>query len=334
MSFYSLAKRLTGEVPDTPLSLAQIRTNDALGKIYDSSDWSFQTQYAGWLAPGLLANSGTFTVTPYTNTVIADATATAALALITGFPLITTLQYRDPARAIYNIVAYDTTTNAPYATLTLDRLWMEPTSGPGQPYMIYQAYFVAPVEDFRKFIEVRDTTNNSWLDFWSYSQADLARLDAQRTQFADPGYVVPVGVDMRPGSSTLGWQIFELWPQQLARVPYSFSYKRRGPSLAAPTDTVPYPLTEELVEWKAKEVLYLFKAAMAEEKSKGGGQGWMMLAGMAKKEYDERFEFILPVDINLRNDNLVRVDGYDDRWAGVAYSNNLGSLNLGGYPEG
>ena len=333
MSYYSMAKALTGEVPGTPLSLAQTRVNDALGKIYDQSDWHFQTQYAGWLCPGQIANSGTFTTTPYQNTVVADATASAAIVAHTGMPLITQLQYRDPARAIYNVVGYATAGSPPVVTLTLDRPWMEPTSGPGQPYMLYQCYFVAPVQDFRKFIEVRDTTDAGRLDFWSYSQADLARRDPQRTTFADPAFVVPVGADMRPGSSTLGWQMFELWPQQLSYVPYSFSYKRRGPSLVNPTDTVPYPLTEELVEWKAKEILLQYKAAQAEEKAKGGGAGWLLMAGMAKKEYDERFEYILPVDINLRGDNIDHVENDDDNWAGRPFSNNLGGLNIGGYPE-
>jgi hypothetical protein len=334
MSFITIATSLTGEVPGTPRSLAQSRTQDALGKIFDSSDWSFQTAYAGWLTPGIVANQGTYTTTPYQNTVIADATGTAVLAALSGPPLLTTLQYRDPARAIYNIVGYDTTTNAPFATLTLDRPWMEPTSGPGQPYMIYQCYFVAPVQDFRHFIEVRDTTDAGRLNYWSLSQADLARRDPQRTKFADPAYVVSVGTDQRPGSSTPGWMMFELWPQQLARVPYSFSYKRRGPMMVAPSDTVPYPITEELVEWKAKEILYQYKAAMAEEKSKGAGAGWMVLSGEAKKEYDERFSFILPIDINLRSDNIDRVGMCDDRWwGGRPYSNDLGGLNVGSYPE-
>jgi hypothetical protein len=267
--------------------------------------------------------------------VIANATATTAIAtgLASSGVLITTLQYRDPSRAAYNVIGYDTTTNAPFAILTLDRPWMEPTWGPGQPYMLYQCYFVAPVADFRHFVEVRDTTNAGRLDYWSYSQADLARRDPQRTSFADPAYVVSAGTDQRPGSSTLGWQMFELWPQQLSYVPYSFSYKRRGPTLVKPSDTVPYPLTEELVEWKAKEILYQFKAAMAEEKSKGAGAGWLTLAGMAQKEYQERFGFILPVDVNLRSDNIDRLETSNEYGQNRAYSNNLGGLNVGGYPE-
>ena len=335
MSFYSLAKGLTGEVPGTPMSLAQTKVQDALGAIYDQSDWGFTTQYAGWLVPGLLANSGTFTVTPYQNTVIADAVATAKLASLAAPPFLTTLQYRDPERAPYNIVGYDTTTNAPFATLTLDRPWMEPTKGPGQPYMVYQCYFVSPVQDFRRFIEIRDTTDAGRLNFWSMSQADLSRCDPQRTQFADPAYVVSMGVDQRPGSATLGWQMFELWPHQLNYVPYSFSYKRRGPMLVNPTDTVPYPLTEELVSIKAQEQLYQFKAAMAEEKAKGAGAGWMVLAGKAAKDYENRLSLILSIDINLRSDNIDRVGQCDDRWkTGRPYSNDLGSLNVGGYPEG
>ncbi len=334
MSFYAMAKSLSGEVPGTPLSLAQTKVQDALGSIFDQSDWSFQTQYAGWLVPGQVASSGTYTVTPYQNTVIADATATAVLAAYVAPPFLTTLQYRDPARAPYNIVGYDTTTNAPFATLTLDRPWMEPTSGPGQPYMIYQCYFVAPVSDFRHFIEIRDTTDAGRLNYWSLSQADLARRDPQRTQFADPAYVVPVGVDQRPNSATLGWQMFELWPQQLSRVPYSFSYKRRGPMLVNPTDTVPYPLTEELVSLRAQEQLYQYKAAMAEEKMKGAGAGWMVLAGAAAKDYANRMSLILGVDINLRNDNIDRVGMCDDRWeSGRPYSNDRGGLNVGSYPE-
>jgi hypothetical protein len=400
-----MAKSLQGEVPGVSLTLAKNKLAEALGKVYDESDWSFQTGFAGWLAPGNKANTGTFTVTPYQTTVIADATASAVLSAWSAPPLLTLLQYRDPARAIYNIigvgsadtVAYLTTltagsgqtpgtyvvnavgtpgsgaqasivvgsggtvtaaptvissgsgyTSAPTFTLvaggvpatfsatlnvmlTLDRMWMEPTSGPGQPYMIYQAYFAAPVKDFRKFIEVRDTTNARRLNYWSFSQADLAREDPQRTCFADPRYVVPCGVDTRPGSSTQGYPMFELWPQQLSYVPYSFSYRRRGQELVNPLDTVPYPLTEELVMHRAKEVLYLFKEAQkGEDMQRGSGANWLLLAQAAKSEYDDILDKIRAIDANLHNDFLTHVERYFGD--GEAYSNRLGGLNIGGYP--
>jgi hypothetical protein len=336
MSFYTMSKSITGEIPATTLSLVQNKVAEALGKVYDEYDWSFQTMYAGWLAPGLLANSGTFTVTPYQNTIIADATATAVLLTLIGNPLLTTLQYRDPARAIYSIVGYDDGQTAgqgnfPFATLTLDRPWMEPTSGPGQPYMIYQAYFVSPVQDFRKFIEMRDTTNARALDFTSYSQADLANCDPQRTDFSDPKYVVPCGVDLRAGSATYGYPMFELWPQQLSRVPYSYSMKRRGPALVKPTDTVPYPLTEELVMHRAKELLYFFKEAQkGENVDRGSGANWLLLAQSSRAEYKDVLEKIQAIDINLHNEAISHVNsGFGSN--GDAYANRLGQLNIGGF---
>jgi hypothetical protein len=55
---------------------------------------------------------------------------------------------------------------------------------------------------------------------------------------------------------------------------------------------------------------------------------------MAKREYDERFSFILPVDMNLRGDNIDRIGNDGDWWSGRPFSNDLGGVNVGGYPEG
>src|ERR1017187_8243255 len=231
-SLYKLANRISGEVTGTDLDLVMWKMNEALGKIYDEVDWSFQRTitYANWLCPGQVANSGTTTVTPYSDQVTFDAAASAALNTYMTSPgstFVTTLQYRDPAYSIYNIVAIDQTDPNAFV-LTLDRPWLEPTSGPGQPYMIYKAYFVAPVLDFKKFIEIRDTTDAGPLDFWSMPQGDLANLDPQRTNFSDPGWCVPAGFDYRANTSTPGYPMFELWPQQLSYLPYSFSFRRRG----------------------------------------------------------------------------------------------------------
>lgn len=418
MSFFNIAKGLTGRVPGTPLSLAQETVAEALGKIYDQTDWSFQRTitYANWLCPGNVANVGTYNVTPYSNTVIANGAATNALALglASSGVFVTTLQFRNPAYSIYNIIASGTTdtvaylqiatpganqtpgtyivngvggtgigsqalitvgvngvvSNAPiilasgsgYTTpsglptftlaaggtaatfipllntvLTLDRPWLEPVSGQ-QNYMIYQAYFVAPVADFRKFIEVRDTTDACRLNFWSMTQAELAIRDPQRTEFADPSFVVPAGIDQRPGSSTLGYQMFELWPQQLSYIPYSFSYRRRGVIPQTYNDFVimspPYPITEELVKWRSLEVLYQFKEAQKEKsEARGAGANWMMLAQMAGKEYAEVLDKILAIDVNINGEMFTRIEGRGRLPSNRPYSNQLGGLNVGGYPE-
>jgi len=433
---------MTGKVAGTPLSLAQEAVSDAIGQIYDQTDWSFQRSitYGGWLCPGQIANVGTYTVTPYSNVVVGDQVASAALAARSGQPFITSLQFRNPAYSIYNIVGYaamfpgsftlqdlvtgllysfsitnaalqftltqdasnlianpvlidqgsglhyelavvsgafteillastivaavtqigviDAGTGAPAAfqivytalqtttavtvaapaQLTLDRPWMEPTYGPGQPYMIYQAYFVAPVPDFRKFIEVRDTTNAARIDFWSMTQAQLAQIDPQRTEFADPSFVVPAGIDTRPGSSTAGYPMFELWPQQLSFIPYSFSYRCRGVVPQTHSDFVkmspPSPITEEMVKWRALEVLYQYKEAQKDRsEARGSGANYLMLAQMAAKEYTRLYDHILSIDVNLNGEAFTVIEGRGRGVTDRPYSNQLGQLNIGGYPE-
>src|SRR5271170_4256690 len=125
-----MSSALQGDVPGVARRQTQTALSRALTKIYQDRSWSFQTAYAGWLAGKVLLSNGTFTVMQYGNQVIADATATGLIQGLVGRPFITELQYRDPQRSPYNIVAIDYTTNAPFATLTLDRLWMEPTNGP------------------------------------------------------------------------------------------------------------------------------------------------------------------------------------------------------------
>ena len=337
MSLYTVAKRLTGVIPGTPLTLAQDSVYKALESIYDQMDWSWSKGFSGWLCPGMLFNTGTTTTTPYSPAIIADATLTALLAAYAGQPFITQLQYRNPSFAAYNIIAYDTTSNAPFATLTLDRPWMEPTSGPGQPFFIYQVYYAAPVQDFRKFIEIRDPISDGSLDFWSMTQADLSRKDPQRLDFSNPRYVIPVGIDQRPNSATLGWQMFELWPHQGNYVPYSFSYRNKGPLPQNASDwmtmTAPYPITESMVEWRAREVLCQFKEAQkGQEAARGSGANWILLSQMAQKEYAYLLGESIAIDLNLDGQQQSQVGRRAFSQSGP-YATMGGRLNLGGYPD-
>jgi hypothetical protein len=340
MALYDVAIALTRLVPDTPLPRAQTGVRRALESIYDQTDWGFQKGWGGWLAPGMVFNGiGSFTTTPYSNQVIADATATATLVAYSGQPFITQLQYRNPAFAIYDIVGYDyNTINAGFVTLTLDRPWMEPGTGTGQPYYIYQHYFVAPVQDFRKFIAIQDFTNNQPIDFWSLTRADLANLDPQRQDQSLPTNVVPAGTDQRQGSATYGWQRFELYPWQGNLCPYTLTYRRKGQLPQIPSDWYTMypeaPITENMVEWKAKEILLLDKAAEMEAKVPGSGRGMTLLSGLAQKQYYEYFGQVLSIDLNLDGENLTHVN-QPGKWnGGQSFATLGGKLNLGGYPTG
>jgi len=334
MSLITMSKSLALEIPGVAQTFAGTKLNEGLQKIYNETDWSFQTQQAGWNCPGLVASLGTVTATPYSATIIGDAVATAAWAALAGRPLLTELQFRNPSYALYNIIGYETTSHAPFATLTLDRPWMEPITGAGQPYWIYQAYFPVPVSDFTKFIEIRDTTNNAPVDFTSISQDDLSVMDAQRLIFgpAVPTYAVPWGTDMRVGSATLGYIMYEIWPHNLSHMPYSFSYKRSGPLMVKTSDTVPYPLSEELVMHRAKELLYLYKEAQkGEQVERGSGADYKFLAQAEQKEYQIILKQIRAKDANLHRDFLTHSrSGLRQNATNDGYSTErLGLLNVG-----
>lgn len=330
-----MAKSLAnGEIPGVAESLAKTKLNEALQQVYDSTDWSFQTNQAGWNCPGMVASVGTVTVTPYSTLVVGDATATAAWAAVVGRPLLTELQFRNPSYALYNIVGYNPTGQSPYATLTLDRPWLEPVSGAGQQYWIYQAYFPVPVADFTKFIEIRDTTNNAPVNFTDISQDDLSVIDAQRLIFgpAVPTFAVPWGVDQRTGSATYGYTMYELWPHNLSHMPYSFSFKRSGPLLINPGDTLLAPLSEDLVMWRAKEILYQFKEAQkGDDMKRGSGADWRFLSQSAHAEYELRLSRVRAKDANLHRDFVTHSrSGLNAQQTNDGYSTEtLGLLNIG-----
>lgn len=311
MAAQNMWSGLVGEISGMPFPLAKTKVDEALGLIYDQIIWSFQFKESNWLTPGLQftasntvsVSSGTITATVNSNQVIGDATASAAWAayvLAGTYPPITSFQIRTPNASIYNIIAYDTTSNPGFGTFTLDRPWFERSSGAGLPYMVYQCYFPVPVSDFRRFLQVQDFTNAAPLSFWTYTRNDLAVLDPQRVNYNQPAYVVPYEVDARVGSPTLGYMLYELWPHPLSVLPYNFAYLRRGPSLTAPTDTVPYPLTDELVMWRAREVSYLWKESQkGDGVQRGAGADWRFLATAAAAEYKTRFKTIADRDRDL-----------------------------------
>ena len=321
---------LTGEIPGLPIPLARTKINEALATVYDNQMWSFQIGEAGWLTPGLkfpsgTQSTGTITTTAYSNQVVGDAAAAAAWVAYSGLPFLTQLQIRVPYYSLYNIVGFDGVN-----TFTLDRPWMEP-SGASQAYMIYQAYFPVPVSDFKRFFEVRDTTNAAPLDYQKYSRQDLAVMDPQRTNFNQPSYVIPFEIDARPGSATPGFMLYELWPHPLSVLPYTFSYLRRGPTLVNPSDTVPWPLSEELIKWRAREISYLWKEAQkGEGLARGSGADYRFLSQSAASEYAKKLKTARDLDRDRAELFFTRfVRGMATGSDGMPFATIGGGLNIG-----
>lgn len=335
MAFKDMIFRLTGDVPGLPGRTARTHIIEAMQRIYDEQMWSWQLKEGGWLTPGIIGGTvlpyqslGTITATAYSTSIVGDATAAAlwqAYVAAGKLPLITQFQIRCAPYSLYNIIAFNGTN-----TFTLDRPWMEP-DGAGLTYMMYQAYFAAPVLDFKRFFSIWDPTNSAPLDYWSYDRRRLAVEDPQREIFDEPAYVVPYEIDNRAGSATLGYMLFELWPHPLSILPYSFAYLRSGPLPSAMTDTVPPPLTEEAVMWRAREVSYLWKEAhKGEDMKRGSGADWRFLAQAASKEYQDAIKNVKDRDRDL-------VDLYFNKYrrymtiqdSGEPFATITGGLNVG-----
>lgn len=184
------------------------------------------------------------------------------------------------------------------AVLTLDRLWTSPAAT-NAGYLAYQAYFPTPA-GFRRFYDIRDLINNAPIDWWSFTQASLAEVDPQRTDFAQPEYAVYYSSDTRVGSATYGQSLFELWQHPTSQLSYSCQWQVLWPSLVTPNDTVPPPLTEDVVKFRALEILCLWKEGQkGDEMERGSGANWQFLAQAYRKEYDSRIKIIRVKDRNI-----------------------------------
>lgn len=340
-----MQRQLLGDVPGISLPLSKRFIRQAAQYIVTEQNWSFQSAENGWLTPGLLGSTagtpkqsaGSITVAPYDTVIVGDAVATTLWASLIGRPFLTEMQIRVPLYSLYNIVTYlagddPDNPNAPFAQITIDRPWMEPAQVAGV-YMIYQAYFPVPTDNFRRFTAMRDTTNNAPMDFRSLTQADLARRDPQRMEYDLPSYAVPYEVDKRVGSASLGRMMYELWPHPLAQRPYSFSFLWDGVSLVNNVDTVPYPLSEELVMWRAKQVAYQWKEAqLGDGVQRGSGADWRFLMQAANPEYMRLLKMAKLVDVELGD---LYWNKFERRpTASAGYETTIGTLNVGTWGGG
>ena len=260
--------------------------------------------YATTLTPGSGQTPGTYTY-PVLDNVGSGTGATVSITVdatgvVSSAPILTSAGngYLSPYIAFSEGGTAAVFIVTQIAVLTLDRLWTEPPQV-NRNYLAYQAYFAAPA-GFRRFYDSRDTTNNQEMDFWSYQQTDLAVMDPQRTDFSQPQYVVYYGIDTRTGSSTYGQALFELWQGPLTMLPYTNQWQVYWPSLVNPNDTVPYPITEEMVKFRTYEVIALWKESQkGNDMERGSGANWQFLALAYRKQYDDILKKIRIKDKNI-----------------------------------
>jgi hypothetical protein len=246
VSFQQLWSRLMGDIPGLPLARAQQCVGDAWRDLCESRLWSFNLLEQDLATPGLIS-AGTCTVTPFSTSVVGDATAsTAWTALVVNYP-INTLIFRVNLGELFNIVSFDGV-----STLTLDRPY-QPLVYPstvlsGQGYQIYRAYFTMTPTDgstFLAFDSVLDPIIGYRFKRLGLTKADIDLRDPLRNSFQNPVLTASYKPDLN------GNFLWEFWPHQQASTPYLCLGRTNGKPLVNANDTIPVTLSRELIADKA-----------------------------------------------------------------------------------
>lgn len=289
---------LQGAVPDIDAAFAKTLINEAWADVRRLAGWSFQFIQTGMTVPGLLGN-GTVTLQFGSPTVTGDANATAAWATASQYgSLLTQRQFRSGgtsgAGTMYNIIGYAVVGG--FGVLTLDRPFADPLTsltGPvtEQDYSIYQPYIAGPCKDFERFLSVLDIANSGWL-FVRGDRRMVDKDDPQRQIFANPSRLLALGQDERPGSSTAGWPMFELWPGPQNQYLYQMWGLRFGADLVNLSDTLPVGIPESMVKAKARVNCYEQAEANKDRQNpRGAGADYRFLIGSAFKQYERELKF-------------------------------------------
>jgi hypothetical protein len=288
VAFQDMRARLRGSVPK--LSFAQTGTliNDAWKYIRESALWSFNLFESCWITPPPIT-IGAVTCTTGSNALTFNASAIAAInASVVANPYapVTVQQFRGGNVAglsgIYNIITYNPLTGA----ALLDRIFGDP-GGVNIPYTVYQTYYVAQdvngvgIPDFLRWLSVRNM--QMFLDLnISEDKRWVDARDPQRSWYQFPTHVIPWGPDLRGAgtpnaSATLNCALFELWGTAITPFTYQCYGLRTGVPLVNPTDTIPQPLGEDLIEAYARYRAYEWCEANRDISPRSSGPNYQFL---------------------------------------------------------
>ena len=293
MALIDMIGELQGSVSGIDAAQARTLVQEAWADVRRLGGWSFQFGETGFTIPGALSN-GTVTLQFGQATVTGDAIASAAwlTASIYG-SLITQRQFRlggtSGAGTMYDIVGIDFT-DPTAAVITLNRPFTDPLTSLVNPvavqkYMIYQPYIVAPTKGFRRWLSVCDIANSGWL-FTRGDRREVSLDDPQRQIFSNPDRLLALGTDTRSGSSTAGWQRYELWPGPENQYLYQAWYLHFGPDLVNLTDELPVGIPESLVKARARVRCYENAEANKDSSNpRGAGADYRFLMGAAEGQY-------------------------------------------------
>lgn len=231
--------------------LVQTWVKRAWRAIRDKRVWGFLETDDAIVCPTQIT-VGTVNILQYSNTVTANATASAAL-----LPILTLIQVAPQFMSfrfgglgatsqIYNIVSMDQS-NPAALVFTLDRAVVEATNATST-YQCYRPYVAAPIPNFLRFVSFVDMLNG-WAMNLDYTSVYFDQVDPQRQSFGQAynvGYY-KASSDIAPNSPV---PIYELWPHPTDGQTFYVRYRTQGVDFSQPGDIQPLIIPDNLiVQW-------------------------------------------------------------------------------------
>lgn len=327
MQFSGLITELRGAVPKISITFCRTLINRAWREVREAGLWSFNLYEMAWATPPPVT-VGTCAATQGSPIITFDLVqavpALLASLIANPYSLLTQRQFRPQfAGGIYNIVQLDPAFAA-NGRATLDRMFLDPSQTAGN-YQVYQVYYTPLFQDHLTFLSIRNPSMFLDLDL-SKTRDWIDSRDPQRQWYQFPTHVVPFGRDTRPGSGTLGFPLYELWGQPFNNFTYQCYALRRGTDLVNPSDTLPFPIGDDLVLAKAYKYAYEWAEANRDQQPRSAGPDFKYLIGAKEDEYKKLLTLYRKQDRETVNnyfkvrtpDAASRAFGFFNTLAGVA----------------
>lgn len=238
MTFLSMWSELVGTVPELPGFLAQTYIQRAWKDVCRTRSWSFKQEDVYLNSPDAV-DTGTMSVTQFSEEITADATAKAALnAVENATPPLVGRQYRKNFRgAIYTIVDYDNATGV----ITLDQPYQDETD-PTSAYVVYKCLYEPPTDSFQRFVSIRDPNNGYAFTQLHVPKAQLDRMDPTRSSQQLPFWLADY--DSTGTGRNTRW---EMWPHPTTAQTFICTVQIAATPLSSPNDELPPTIPESVV---------------------------------------------------------------------------------------
>lgn len=253
--------KLLAEVQSLPPELALEFVIQSIREIYKEHNWSFLYKQDLLRVPALI-NTGTVSVTEYSNIVVPSASLKVILdAISVNDVKLEGRQFRTfggtvvGSDFVYTIIGYD---SSGLGSITIDPYYQDEDNTTAQFEIFKSLYTAQELDiDFAHFEYIFAPFAHKRLNL-NLNKSDLDRRDPSRTAKGDPMYAVPSTQDLSSN------QLIELYPIPINKRVYRTLLKKAGQTLDADTDlsnTIPY----ELIIAKAKIKAYKWLAINAEK---------------------------------------------------------------------